>query len=97
MHEIWKPIKLNQYEDSVKINQNASADNKAELERMFCFMMIGTTIGPCGMFSGFLVLLKCKWLFAVIIMLFSFFLTLLSKVKILQIKQYEKELVNLLR
>jgi len=45
-------------EAELKIQEKACPDNKAERERLISLMLVGTSIGPCSLVSGFLLLYK---------------------------------------
>lgn len=60
-HRGWKDIKLTDDEldkANIVIQERAYQDIKADRERIISLMMVGTTIGPCGLISGILLLIK---------------------------------------
>lgn len=97
---------FDQVEYSILINQKGSEKNNAELERIVGFMQIGTTIGPCALVVG-IILLAHKLsptctnpplpeLFSIGIIIMGIILMLLARIKVLQLVEFTYQLYTYL-
>jgi len=110
-HEPWKdPYKklgereniVNKVkEDELRIQRYASERQMAEIERTISFMQLGTTLGPCGIVSSALILIRaiCRnccfdmWLFRTTLII-SVFLITMGWLKALQLIRQKHDLAE---
>lgn len=109
-HSPWQGIPLTRNElnqAELIIQERACADNKAGRERLISLLQVGTTIGPCGLVAGILLLIKTfidanrasafNIILAGSVLLTSALLIILAWIKTLQLIENTQDLYNFYR
>jgi hypothetical protein len=89
--EYNKAEQFDQFEYSIKINEEASPKNIAESERITSHMLICTTIGPCAFVTGIILGVDCVML-GICLILLSIILMLLARLKIIELVEFTYKL-----